>query len=366
MALPVLTYTIANNDTTDATKAMQNWNDCINAMTDGTKSFTIDALTTGGNVVLGTASKTVTFNGTLITNILFGTTWSYSFGSATNGLKYLYLGSADGAARTTNVTGATVASSWTLTTPTGVPSVAGYVLAATAAGVSSWEDRNKLATVAKTTTYTATSADEFISCSTAGGAWTLTLPASVAGKIFVVKKTTDDFTVLTIDGNAAETIDGALTTTIDTRYEQVTLLGDGSNWHITSRTYPGIINAYTPTTQGLGTVATVDFYWKREGQGVRIFGGLTLGTVTAAEARISLPTGLTATAHSYANSCGSVAHAATVAYPYNVLIGGSGTNLTFSRSDGTLNPQQPQNGSALFGSSVALTVNAWVPILGWK
>jgi hypothetical protein len=37
---------------------------------------------------------------------------------------------------------------------------------------------------------------------------------------------------VTIDGNAAETIDGDLTIDLTLQYESVMIVCDGSNWHI--------------------------------------------------------------------------------------------------------------------------------------
>jgi hypothetical protein len=35
-----------------------------------------------------------------------------------------------------------------------------------------------------------------------------------------------------IDGAGAETIDGGLTATLTTQFESLTIISDGSNWHI--------------------------------------------------------------------------------------------------------------------------------------
>lgn len=51
--------------------------------------------------------------------------------------------------------------------------------------------------------------------------------------------------------------------------------------------------AYTPTTQGFGTLGTSTFEWRRSGDSIQIRGKLTAGTVAASEARVGLPTGLT-------------------------------------------------------------------------
>tara|TARA_R110002020_G_scaffold28193_4_gene90184 strand:- start:3064 stop:3870 length:807 start_codon:yes stop_codon:yes gene_type:complete len=91
--------------------------------------------------------------------------------------------------------------------------------------------------LAKTGNYTVTTGDAgktgFIQVSTAGGDVTITLYASSgnAGRIVHIKKTVAA-NVLTIDGNSSETIDGATTYIINQQYQSVTLVCDGSNWHI--------------------------------------------------------------------------------------------------------------------------------------
>lgn len=71
-------------------------------------------------------------------------------------------------------------------------------------------------------------------------ALTVTLPAVAdvaAGSGFtIVKDHASDTNIITLDGNASETIDGATTlTTIDAAYDCATLVSNGSAWVITSR-----------------------------------------------------------------------------------------------------------------------------------
>lgn len=60
--------------------------------------------------------------------------------------------------------------------------------------------------------------------------------------------------------------------------------------------------SYVPTTQGLGTLASTNVYYRRVGSVLEVKGDLTTGTKTAAELQIGLPTGLT-----IASSIGPVA-----------------------------------------------------------
>jgi hypothetical protein len=77
--------------------------------------------------------------------------------------------------------------------------------------------------------YTAATTDEVI---LASGTFTVTLYTCVgnAGKTLIVKNTGTG--TVTLDGNAAETIDGALTFANATQYLSTTLVCDGSNWSI--------------------------------------------------------------------------------------------------------------------------------------
>jgi hypothetical protein len=88
--------------------------------------------------------------------------------------------------------------------------------------------------VSKTGAYAATASDHVVLCDASGGAFTVTLPAAsgVAGIIYHVKKTDSSGSAVTIDGNAAETIDGDLTIDLTLQYESVMIVCDGSNWHI--------------------------------------------------------------------------------------------------------------------------------------
>ncbi len=51
--------------------------------------------------------------------------------------------------------------------------------------------------------------------------------------------------------------------------------------------------SYTPTFTGLGTPTSVGFNWRRVGDSIEVQGKFTVGTSTATEARIGLPSGLT-------------------------------------------------------------------------
>lgn len=76
--------------------------------------------------------------------------------------------------------------------------------------------------------YTASNG-EYIVYNAAGGASTVNLPAGATGLKVVVKKQGDSNTV-TVDGNAAETIDGQATYVLSSTYEAATFTWNGTEW----------------------------------------------------------------------------------------------------------------------------------------
>jgi hypothetical protein len=84
----------------------------------------------------------------------------------------------------------------------------------------------------QTTTYTSRAGDVILADAT-GGAFTVTLPVATGVTVSItVKKIDASANAVTIDGNAAETIDGAATRLLSTQYEAVTLWSDGTNWWV--------------------------------------------------------------------------------------------------------------------------------------
>lgn len=74
-----------------------------------------------------------------------------------------------------------------------------------------------------------------VTLATAGaGGITLTLPTAVArtGYVYIIKKVDQAAGVVTIEGNGAETIDGALNKTLYFEDESIMVVSDNANWHI--------------------------------------------------------------------------------------------------------------------------------------
>ncbi len=98
---------------------------------------------------------------------------------------------------------------------------------------------------AKTAAYTVTTGDatKTIAVDASSGALTVTLPAAASatnGFEVTVKKTDSSANAVTIDGNAAETIDGATTLVLSNENDSATLRCDGSNWFVVAADRGGL------------------------------------------------------------------------------------------------------------------------------
>lgn len=92
--------------------------------------------------------------------------------------------------------------------------------------------------VSKTAAYTATATDHTVLCDATAAALTVTLPPAAVnkGKVLVVKKIDASLNAVTIDGHGTETIEGAATVALSTRWASRTVQSDGTNWIILAST----------------------------------------------------------------------------------------------------------------------------------
>lgn len=125
-----------------------------------------------------------------------------------------------------------------------------------------------LAVVSKTANYTATTSDNVVLCDATGAAFTIILPTAVGntGKNLIIVKTDSTANIVTIDGNASETIDGSLTVICEVQYERISIVSNGTNWNIVSRDFPAVSaratfsgSSSTLSFTANGTAARVDF-----------------------------------------------------------------------------------------------------------
>lgn len=82
-------------------------------------------------------------------------------------------------------------------------------------------------------TFTA-SANTIYLIDTSGGTATVTLPSAVSGATIYLKDSSGDANTnnITVNTPGAETIDGAASLTMDSDFEQKTLVSDGTDWFI--------------------------------------------------------------------------------------------------------------------------------------
>jgi hypothetical protein len=83
-------------------------------------------------------------------------------------------------------------------------------------------------------THTHADGERYLLCDTSSNAITVNLvAAATAGDGYRLDiKSVDATNNVTIDGSGSETIDGATTAVLTTQYENISLVCDGSNWHI--------------------------------------------------------------------------------------------------------------------------------------
>jgi hypothetical protein len=83
-------------------------------------------------------------------------------------------------------------------------------------------------------TYTVLDTDVAILCDTTAGTITLNLPAASGrtGKFYIIHRKAGTTNSITIDPNAAETINGATTLTVSTTaHSDVYIFTDGTSWY---------------------------------------------------------------------------------------------------------------------------------------
>lgn len=228
--------------------------------------------------------------------------------------------------------------------------------------------------VSKTTTYTARVYDDLILADASSAAFTITLPTAVGikGKILEVQKTDSDFTnAVTLDGNGSETIAGSTTTTLNTQYETLKIISDGTNWQILERRIPGEFTSFTPTGSW-STNTTYTGYWRRVGDSLEMNVKVaTAGAPTSAALSVNLPSGMVIDQTKLMQS-GDVTRSAVLSGGY-INDNGSGSfrayatqndsvSLLLRTDSGGVNATSPMT----WASGDDLTLVAKVPIVGWN
>lgn len=223
--------------------------------------------------------------------------------------------------------------------------------------------------------YTATEEDGLILVDSSGGSRTITLPSAANndGKTLTIKKTTNDFNVVTVQRDGTDTIRyrpgvDSPSTSINTEGEVLVLICNesSSQWVVSRSWAPSIINAYTPTFTGFGTVSSVDCTWYRLGPGIILTLRWGNGTVSATEARVSLPSGLTADSVVHAVGWGgnSVNHG-TTGFKMGLLNAPGQTYVRFYYRNSTTYSGNAAADGSRFTNNAFMTFQGFIPIDGW-
>lgn len=252
MAAPSLTYTLTNGSTADATQVMQNFNDLLNGITDGTKDLSINALTVAGtatlngNVNLGNATgDDLTITASLASTLAVKTDATYDLGGSTLGFRSLYMGR--NSQRLRLIPPSALAASYTMTLPT-TAGTNGYVLGGDGSGTLSWVPL-VTATGAKSANYPITDTDGFsvILVTTSTSTITVTLPQASTntyrritikkidtgtGKISISKHASDGSTVIEGAYAATDLGTGTSPNVNGNQGAWITYVSDGTNWWV--------------------------------------------------------------------------------------------------------------------------------------
>jgi len=127
------------------------------------------------------------------------------------------------------------------------------------------------------TPYALSTSTDVVLVSASGGAVEVDLPTASgnSGKVFRIKKTDSSSNAVTVDPSGTQTIDGVSTSrTLNTQYEEITIVSDGSNWQLVDFTYPQKWTSYTPTVGNLGAGSTSAnaAFWRRVGDSIEVYG----------------------------------------------------------------------------------------------
>ena len=127
---------------------------------------------------------------------------------------------------------------------------------------------------------------------------------------------------------------------------------------------------YTPTTQGFGTVANVDVLYRRDGSDLLVSGYFSAGTPTATEARVYIPSGLTATSRTtttYQVGIADTEYKAAGSFNFKSLINSDGANyITFTHRTAARDGITAVNGDSLLTAGQVFVFNVRIPIEGWS
>lgn len=311
----------------------------------------LSPMTTGGDIIYGGASGVATrlANGSVGQALLSG--------GGTAAPVWTTIGAGTGTVTSAAITVPTGLSvSGSPITTSGTFAITGFI--------------NESVTAVKTNTYSILTTDSLVLVDGTTNAFTATLPTAVGvtGKKYTIKRV--DMTLnkaVTVGTTSSQTIDGLTTRILGTQYEQVTVVSDGTNWQITAHDSNTLVNVYTPTLVGYGTVSGENCTWQRLGGSVRILCDWANGTVTGSTISIPLPTGMTSsTVLPAAYIIVGVSTSGGITAYLPAIIQGNQTAISIGANSGTTTTAiTPQTGTASASSGSETSIEVLIPIDGW-
>lgn len=289
-----VTYSFTNGTAADASAVNTNFTDVINGTSNGTIDFAINALSCAGavtlnnNTTIGNASSDdLTITASLASSIPIKTTRSYDIGSADLGLRILYLGMNSTHTIALCAPSSGASADYTLELPATV-GVIGQGIVKTSASATTWAPAQYTTNAVSSADYTILDNDGYslIDVTTGSTTRTVTLPtlADNVGRVLIISKADSGTGFVTIDGENAETINGAATKTLLGQYDFLTIKGFATEWRIISDGRGQKRTACTPTGSWANTTYSgffrlvggneMEFWFKAAVTGV-ISGGLT-------------------------------------------------------------------------------------------
>lgn len=233
------------------------------------------------------------------------------------------------------------------------------------------------------TTATVGSTTDFVLASSSGSAYTITLPAGSTGKVIRLTKVSDNFDVITIDGDGTEQIrengTAANTTTLNTGGESIEIVYDGTRWEVTDRRIPSVWKSITQAGS-FTTNTTYTAYGRREGDSYHVRAKLAFsGAPDSGNCTLTIPHSLTVdTAKFYDTVGGSVSQVGGgfvkdnggSAYAVRLMLN-STTQLIATYEDDaasgvTVNAILTHSSTVVLGSGDGIDFDYFVPISGWK
>jgi len=233
--------------------------------------------------------------------------------------------------------------------------------------------------LAKSADYTVGTSDGSFSLSSSS--YTLVLPSAVGitGQSFRFCNVNaiSNFGVITIAtvGSQTFTDSGETSTTLNTGGEAIDIETlNSATWTIFNRKIPSAKTIYVPSVTGMNQIGTNTIYWQRQGTDIRIFGSFNVGSVTTVTASFGLPPSLT-TDFTFFKQYGFVLQdtntGAAIKLYSAISSGNSGATSTqfcfsFPNTGSAVSPLTPGTGAAVFVSNAYYTIDAIIPIVGWK